>query len=1051
MNPIELLAPSPRKLRPSRAKLCLAVGVVITVLTLIFVPNANAALGDSGSGSGGSGAGHWTSNGFGWKKFSKTSGGPGNGFQSGSWSNVLAQCAQYSSSYVWVHVVRNPSGQEKSFNYSGASYNRNRPASGLDPYVYNSSGDYQYQGAAYQSHVINIVASVKAAFMVEHAAYESRWGVSVGWFCDGKKQTYTLTPSVTLNPAAAVETNSELTVNPTIANAGPSRSANVAWQLTRIEVSPGVGVPNSGGGNSSSAPCGTYFRAAGASCEVVRSGSSEIATSGLRISEYSERVGDLEVGSKICYSLSVQPYSHASSQWRHSAPRCVAIGAKPKVQIWGGDLIVGRAFNGMELPESNSVVETSLTVKVGETPRASPGDIKARERATKRYWYFGNRASIDFGTSGNNAVAQQGSGSTSAEGTTVVTDFTGRLLFWTNGRTIFNSTGASMQNGTGLNAGASSTQAAVAFSLGPASEGKYAVVTNTAEDESSGAGALYYSVVDMSLAGGRGAVVSGKKNLPLYGSTTGYSGEALTAAPKADGSGYWVLTFRPGNTEVFVFSFNKDGLASSTPQRFTAGTPAINKRSGVNTAFGTLNFSSDYSRLILHAGSHCTGSAGCSSRNGVLRLMHFNAQNGSITNAHTWNSENSRGNAAGYSADFSPSGRYVYVSQIYPSHLYRYDTSLSTNSAIKNSAQYIGSPGGGNYDGGGQVKRAPNGKMYVANNTSSRISVINNPDSTGSVGWSYNGFTLSSGTSSRFGLPQMVTAPSVDDTPVGTQDITYGSWVEYGIFAPNYVNGTASGSGLNGGSVVSRIDWSRLTFANDHTGSRSEPCASGAIKFGCFNTSHSTIPDVMSNFPVTSSTPRISGDVSIGALPSGVSTSNTGGNATINLTGGEVGKGRWHVINAPNATVNIRGDITYTNETLHDTSEIPQLIIIAKDINIAGSVNQVDAWLVAIGGSVVTCSDRGTAQQLRTTSVTGLPNAYRLSINHCDNLLTINGPVMAQSLWLRRTAGSGTGVSSGDPAEIINLRPDAYLWASERSKLTPRPQTVFTIEDAPRL
>src|SRR5690606_7338431 len=156
--------------------------------------------------------------------------------------------------------------------------------------------------------------------------------------------------------------------------------------------------------------------------------------------------------------------------------------------------------------------------------------------------------------------------------------------------------------------------------------------------------------------------------------------------------------------------------------------------------------------------------------------------------------------------------------------------------------------------------------------------------------------------------------------------------------------GTASGSGLNGGSAASQLGWSRLTFANDHTGSNT-PCASGQIKFGCFSTQQSTIPDVVSNFPVSSSTPVIGGDVSISDLTRGVSTSNTGQNVTINLTGGEVSKGNWYVINAPNATVNIKGNITYTSETLRDASEIPQLIIIAKDINIQGNVTQVDAWL----------------------------------------------------------------------------------------------------------
>jgi hypothetical protein len=51
-----------------------------------------------------------------------------------------------------------------------------------------------------------------------------------------------------------------------------------------------------------------------------------------------------------------------------------------------------------------------------------------------------------------------------------------------------------------------------------------------------------------------------------------------------------------------------------------------------------------------------------------------------------------------------------------------------------------------------------------------------------------------------------------------------------------------------------------------------------------------------------------------------------------------------------------------------------------------------------------------------------------LSSNECSQPLTINGPVIASRLFLRRTAGSDLG-GYGNPAEVINLRPDSYLWA----------------------
>ena len=58
---------------------------------------------------------------------------------------------------------------------------------------------------------------------------------------------------------------------------------------------------------------------------------------------------------------------------------------------------------------------------------------------------------------------------------------------------------------------------------------------------------------------------------------------------------------------------------------------------------------------------------------------------------------------------------------------------------------------------------------------------------------------------------------------------------------------------------------------------------------------------------------------------------------------------------------------------------------------------------------------------------------------------------MAKQLWLRRTAGSGTDLASGDPAEVFNLRPDAYLWAATRATGSGRVQTMYTTELPPRL
>lgn len=265
---------------------------------------------------------------------------------------------------------------------------------------------------------------------------------------------------------------------------------------------------------------------------------------------------------------------------------------------------------------------------------------------------------------------------------------------------------------------------------------------------------------------------------------------------------------------------------------------------------------------------------------------------------------------------------------------------------------------------------------------------------------------------------------------------TFGSWVEYGIFASGSITGVAAGSAYAGSGLAnaSLCMYSRLSFTN----AGSSLCTN-TTPIGGYNVSRN-MPDVASSFPANTTNP----DRNLG---SGVTVDLTQNNlqgiytasGTLTINGGgsgdHINKGQWIVINAPTTDITIGGDIHYTDETLSTIDEIPQVVIIARNININDSVRNVDAWLIA-SGSINTCSSVGTS----------LP----LSANICNRMLTVNGPVMADKLYLRRTAGSGTGSNSGDPAEVFNLRPDVYLWSLARANESGQIHTVKTIELPPR-
>ncbi|RYX79518.1 VWA domain-containing protein [bacterium] len=270
-------------------------------------------------------------------------------------------------------------------------------------------------------------------------------------------------------------------------------------------------------------------------------------------------------------------------------------------------------------------------------------------------------------------------------------------------------------------------------------------------------------------------------------------------------------------------------------------------------------------------------------------------------------------------------------------------------------------------------------------------------------------------------------------TKSGSINKTFGSWVEYGIVAPGAVSGVASGSGFEGGMdssfAASQSLWSRLTFANKNN------------EFGSFTSSTSVKrqPDIASYFlrgrtPVADLT---AGSVAING-PDAVNGLYERANGDVRIDASTLERGKSVIIHVPNGTAYVNGNINYAAGGYTSLSEIPQFIIIAKNIVINASVTNIDGWLIGragdgSGGKIVTCDQ-----------------APPLTSEVCNAPLKINGPVIAKQLGLRRTGGSGLAGASSDAAETFNLRADAYLWGFGEGRSTVRAQTTQTIELPPR-
>ena len=271
-------------------------------------------------------------------------------------------------------------------------------------------------------------------------------------------------------------------------------------------------------------------------------------------------------------------------------------------------------------------------------------------------------------------------------------------------------------------------------------------------------------------------------------------------------------------------------------------------------------------------------------------------------------------------------------------------------------------------------------------------------------------------------------------TKAGSVNKTFGSWAEYGIFAPGVVSGFASASGFSegypGAVATNQELWSRLTFANT------------LGQYGNFATQNGMGPvtDTAGHLLHGRSVSRdLAGDATIAIngpnAPVGLYKKENG---NLQIDSSTLEKGKTIIVQVPNGLVTIAGNVSYVGGAYSSMNELPQLIIIAKNIVINSNVTNVDAWLIAEdgdgnGGTITTCDQ-----------------VPPLTSEMCNAPLTINGPVSAKQLLLRRTGGSGVGAASGDPAEVINLRADAYLWAYNEGRSSVRAQTTFTTELPPQ-
>jgi hypothetical protein len=164
-------------------------------------------------------------------------------------------------------------------------------------------------------------------------------------------------------------------------------------------------------------------------------------------------------------------------------------------------------------------------------------------------WMIGYKAGLSFNNGAT--IPQFNSAMTYDEGSSTISDKNGNLLFYTDGVTVWNRNHQVMQNGNSLAGYYESTQPALIVKQ-PGSETIYYIFTTQS---------LYYSIVDISLDGGLGAVTV--KNVSM---TNIIIGARVTAVKHCNQKDIWIIARSlglAGLSQFVSFLLTNNGISTN--------------------------------------------------------------------------------------------------------------------------------------------------------------------------------------------------------------------------------------------------------------------------------------------------------------------------------------------------------------------------------------------------------------------------------------------------------------------------------------------------------
>ncbi len=341
-------------------------------------------------------------------------------------------------------------------------------------------------------------------------------------------------------------------------------------------------------------------------------------------------------------------------------------------------------------------------------------------------WVFGHNASVDF--SSGIPASFSGTPIMQREGVTSIASPDGDLLFYSDGVTVWDAQHTVMPNGTGLLGSWLSAQSGVIVP-DPAGGQRYYIFT--VHNWTDATSEFCYSVIDMSLRGGRGDVLPGEKNVFIQNNIY----ERVTTARHKNCRDFWIISHERNNNRYVAYLLTATGLSPL---------PVVTDIGSVSTGgnrYGGLRAS--------HSSRKMCSTLGGTASLPTVELLDFDNETGMFSNNIVLSTSIL---SSAYSSEFSSNDRVLYVTSYAESYIMQYDLYAGSPDAIRNSMQDIAP-----YPNVKTcVQMGPDGRIYVSEDYIGSLGVIEQPNQLG-MACQYRGNAVSLGGGlGRLGLPNFI-------------------------------------------------------------------------------------------------------------------------------------------------------------------------------------------------------------------------------------------------------------------------------------------------------